>query len=548
MAAALPWGWEPQADLVHAPLAHWARARAHACAVSDGRRHLSFADLHAQVQERAATLDGAAAPAVVLVDDRQTQLDQLLEFLAIVASGRCAAVGDPDWPPAQRAAARAGLGAQPAGPVEARPDSPFYIGFTSGSSGLPKGFCRNHQSWTASFRACLQTFGPAAALPLLVPGRLSHSLFLFGMLLGLWSGAGIVLQERFSASAALRYLADPGRSQSVGDADVGTRTGTHSDAGVSLVAVPSQLLVLLERAARQALAPMPALVLVMISGARWPRQHTAALQALFPGARIVEFYGASELSFVAWTAADARLAPEVVGQPFAGVDIAIRPLPPRADWTAPATLANTDVPGGDGAAQDAGAGAASPGLIWVRSGMLFSHYVGAAEADASACQRDGAWLSVGDVGYRDAQGRLCLLGRLQRMIVTQAKNLFPEELETVLEAHPQIARASVHGVPDGLRGAALVALILWEAAPQSQSQSQPPADAAALAAWCRARLQAYKTPRQWFVCTEWAWTGSGKTDHPALARRLQRQLAADRLAQAGGAVVSAEPAWLHRLQ
>ena len=92
---------------------------------------------------------------------------------------------------------------------------------------------------------------------------------------------------------------------------------------------------------------------------------------------------------------------------------------------------------------------------------------------------------------------------------TQAKNLFPEELETVLEAHPQIGRASVHGVPDGLRGAALVALILWEAAPQSQSQSQPPADAAALAAWCRARLQAYKTPRQWFVCTEWAWTGSG---------------------------------------
>ena len=481
------------AGCVHAPLARWARERPAACAVHDGQRSLSFAALAQAVAERAAALQHARAPAVVLVDDQQSQWDQLLEFLGIIASGRCAAVGDPDWPAAQRDAAVAALqtlALQPVANLSDHPDhnphanpaeSLFYVGFTSGSTGRSKGFCRTHASWTASFEACVQAFGPAATQPILIPGRINHSLFLFGMLLALWSGAGLWLPERFSAAAALRSARGP---------------------WPTLVAVPSQLLLMLAYAAQHRVAPIPGTALILISGARWPRQHSAALQALFPNAAIREFYGASELSFVAWTAADADLSPTVVGTPFPGVELAIRPLNVRT--LDPETAQEPD----------------APGLIWVRSPMVFSGYVGDSAADGSACLRDGDWWSVRDIGQFDAAGRLCLLGRMNRMIVTQAKKLFPEELESVLEAHPSIAQASVQAIPDAVRGSRVVAIVAWASQSTTALPTVAQPDAAALTAWCRARVQAYKVPRQFLLCSDWRWTVSGKTDHAALAAEV----------------------------
>lgn len=453
------------ADLVHAPLARWALERPHATALQDGRRSLSFAELHTAVGQVAARLTAGRAPATVFVDAERGTLDALVEFLGVVASGRCAAVSDPDWPPAVREAVRAGVSAEPADLPGPTPTTPFYIGFTSGSTGLPKGFRRHHRSWTESFRACLDAFGPDATTPLLAPGRMAHSLFLFGMLLGLWTGAGVVLQERFSASRALDTLRQ-GRTP-------------------SLVAVPSQLLMMLEWAARRAQPPIDGVRLVLISGARWMRQRTAELQALFPRARLIEFYGASETSFIAWMPADADAPPSTVGQPFAQVDIEIRPV-------------------GD---------TARAGLIFVRSPMLFMDYVGQAD-DATQAWREGDWLSVGDMGHWDDAGRLCLVGRHNRMVVTQGKNLFPEEVESVLAAHPAVAAASVQGLYDPVRGQQVVALLAL--APDAPARPS----AQALSAWCRARLESYKVPRRYLVCTSWPWTASGKTDHAALARAL----------------------------
>ena len=460
-------------DLVHAPLAHWASVRGDAVAISDGNNSLTFAELNAAVQQRAAALTQAQAPSTVLVDDSATSLHQLVEFLAVISSGRCAAMADPDWPAALRETMRGHIGQLTATLPELQPTSPFYIGFTSGSTGLPKGFRRHHRSWTESFRICVETFGPDAARGILSPGRSSHSLFLFGMLLGLWTGAGVVIQEQFSASRALDTLRQ-GRTP-------------------CLIAVPSQLMLMLESAARHAIAPIAATRLIMISGARWARQRTAELQALFPQARIIEFYGASETSFVAWMDADVNAPPQVVGWPFGHVEIDIR---------------DASEPGG-------------PGLIFVRSPMLFMDYMGAKTdvmADATAAIRDGDWLSVRDMGHLDAQGRLCLAGRQNRMIITQGKNLFPEELESVLSAHPGIAKASVLGVADALRGMKVVAVV------QPESGYSGELHAAELSAWCRDRLEAYKAPKRYFVCDDWPLTASGKTDHAALALLLQTHI------------------------
>lgn len=456
---------EAQPELVHSPLARWAVERGTAIAVEDGHQALSFVQLHAAVQEASDALIRSNAPATLLVDDQLTTLDRTVRFLAIIASGRCAAVGDPDWTTATRAAMVASLPTAPAELPAPGPLSPFYIGFTSGSTGLPKGFRRHHRSWVESFQVCARTFGPDALSRILVPGRFSHSLFLFGIMLGLWSGGGVVVQERFSAVRLIDTLAQ--------------------GATPCLVAVPSQLLVVLELAARRQVAPIEGLRLLLISGARWMREHTPALQALFPRARIIEFYGASETSFIAWMAADASVPAQVVGQPFSNVDIEIRE-PRAADGT---------------------------GLIFVRSPMVFMDYAGGGQ-DETAALRDGDWLSVRDMGRLDALGRLHLVGRQNRMIVTQGKNLFPEELETVLAGHPSVVGASAHGLPHPVRGQQVVAVV--------HPKAGATLTAAGLAAWCRERLEAYKVPRRFFACEPWPLTASGKTDHPALEQGLNQ--------------------------
>ena len=457
-------------DGVHAPLAHWASLRGHAIALDDGTTTLSFAQLHQAVTLGAQALHQAHAPATVFVNDAVSTLHQVVDFLAIVSSGRCAAVSDPDWPTPTRAQVQDHFSREAWHSVPPQPMSPFYIGFTSGSTGLPKGFQRHHRSWTESFQVCVDTFGAAAQTPVLAPGRVSHSLFLFGMLLGLWTGAGVVVQDRFSAARALDTL----------------RLGRTP----CLVAVPSQLVMMLELAARRALAPLHEVALILISGARWMRERTPELKALFPKAQVVEFYGASETSFIAWMNADEAAPAQAVGRPFHGVELDIRQALEAS--SAPAA-----------------------GLIYVRSPMLFMDYVGGA-SDATAALRDGDWLSVRDMGYIDDQGYLYLVGRENRMLVTQGKNLFPEEVEAVLCRTGLIGQASVHGVPDPVRGQQVVAIVH----PATHSDAEPSPSALALAQACRAQLEAYKVPKRFFSCDPWPLTPSGKTDHPALGRLL----------------------------
>ena len=459
----------PPFQQVHAPLAHWAGQRPGAVALAHETGHLTFAELHARVQQRAQALQAAQAPATVLLPGTLGVVETLVEFLGVLASGRCGAIGDPAWPAPIAASVQVAIGALPP-PAPTPPGrAPFYIGFTSGSTGMPKGFRRHHQSWVESFRVSLRDFGPAMAGRIVAPGSMTHSLFLFGAMLGLWTGAGAVVQAHFSAERTLHDLA--------------------SALATVLVAVPSQLLLMLQLAQRRHCAPVPQVRLVLISGARWMREHTPALRRLFPAARIVEFYGASEASYVAWMDACEDAPPQAVGRPFSNVALRIGDHP------------HTPVATGEA------------GRIWMRSPMLFMDYVHAIDGSA-AVQEDG-WLSVRDMGWLDAQGLLHLCGRESRMLVTQGKNLFPEEVEARLQAHPAIAQASVLGQPDPLRGLRVHAVLA-----EAPGQALP--DGLALAHWCRATLEAYKAPRQWWRWQgPWPQTRSGKTDHAALAQALQ---------------------------
>ena len=111
--------------------------------------------------------------------------------------------------------------------------------------------------------------------------------------------------------------------------------------------------------------------------------------------------------------------------------------------------------------------------------------------------------TLGDVGYVDADGYVFITDRIADMVVSGGVNLYPAESESVLAGHPGVAAVAVIGVPHRDLGEALRALVV--------PVGDPP-DPAALEAYAKERLAAYKVPREYEFRTELVYNAMGKLD------------------------------------
>ena len=112
-------------------------------------------------------------------------------------------------------------------------------------------------------------------------------------------------------------------------------------------------------------------------------------------------------------------------------------------------------------------------------------------AKTAAAHRDG-YFTLGDVGYLDDDGYLFLTGRTAECIISGGVNIYPQEIEDVLLAHPKVLDVAVFGVPNSEMGEEVKAVV------QPVPGVEPPpgeALAAELQAWCEGRLAHYKWPR-----------------------------------------------------
>ncbi|MFT0862565.1 AMP-binding protein [Ancylobacter sp. G4_0304] len=436
---------------------------------------LTRARLAHRVAHLSREIAARTGPGAAVALDMANGVDLVTLFFACAVSGRQALVYDPAWPARYRAAIDAALapaltvtgpedwlgeGGEAAFPAAPSPDAPFYVGFTSGSTGLPKGYRRAHRSWTDSFTVSEVEFGLNADDVVMAPGGLAASLHLYGVVHALHIGARAVMMRQFHPRRALGLIARHGVT--------------------ALYATPTQLQMLIEAAGEDA---FPSVRLLMISGAKWQAQTRAATQRLFPSAAICEFYGASELSFVTIGRADEKVPPGSVGRAAHGVELRIRDTHGR------------DLPAGE------------VGAIWVGSTLLFDGY---ACGGGEEIRREGAFMTVGDHGRLDERGFLYLHGREKRMLVTSGLNVYPEEVEAVLVTLPGVVEACVFGLPDPLRGVELVAVL------------RGTVDERALRAGCRALLPAAKVPRRFLHIEDWPRTSGGKADLTALARLAEQ--------------------------
>jgi long-chain acyl-CoA synthetase len=125
------------------------------------------------------------------------------------------------------------------------------------------------------------------------------------------------------------------------------------------------------------------------------------------------------------------------------------------------------------------------GELVTRGLHVMKGYLGNPAATAEAFT--GGWLHTGDLGYFDEDGYLFIVSRKKELIIRGGYNVYPREIEDVLQSHPAVAEAAVIGIPDERLGEEVMAVVKLRS-----DWSIGPAD---LIAYCRECLAAYKYPR-----------------------------------------------------
>ena len=101
------------------------------------------------------------------------------------------------------------------------------------------------------------------------------------------------------------------------------------------------------------------------------------------------------------------------------------------------------------------------------------------------------FIHTGDIGYLDDDGFLYFKGRVKELIKTGAENVYPREVEAVLEQHPDIADVAVFGIPDEEWGEVVCMVVAC-------AKNRKP-DLTEIQDFCRHKMGAYKIPKRLFI-------------------------------------------------
>jgi acyl-CoA synthetase (AMP-forming)/AMP-acid ligase II len=329
---------------------------------------------------------------------------------------------------------------------------PAFVLHTSGTTGSPKGvaYRQGVLARRTAVNAALCNLEPGCVYATASP---FHHISGFGnYAVALAAGAAVVPLARFTVEA-WRSLADLGVTNAL--------------------AVPTVLEILLEAGA----LPLPDLRTLQYGGAPIHPETLQRVLAVAPDLDLVNIFGQTEGSPITCLTPDdhRRIAKE--GR---------TDLLQSAGRAAPGVELRIDAPD-----------AAGVGEVLARAEHFFV-------AD------DGGWLHTGDLGRLDGEGYLFLVGRRGDKIIRGGENIYPIEVEQVLERHPAIAEAAVVGVADQRWGEVVRAVLV----------PVDPADPPAIddvRAFARQALAGFKVPTEWVIAEALPRNAAGKL----LRRSLQ---------------------------
>ena len=210
------------------------------------------------------------------------------------------------------------------------------------------------------------------------------------------------------------------------------------------------------------------------------------------GFRILERYGMTETGMITSNPIDpAHRVAKSVGGPLPGVRIRV------------VGSGGEDVRMGE------------VGEVWIRGDNVFRGYWGMPDKTRESFVE--GWFRSGDLGYRDPSdgGRLYLVGRAKELIISGGYNVYPKEVENVIESHEAVKESAVVGLPDEEFGEKVAAAVVLE---DGRGFVAPEV----LAAHCKERLASYKCPREIAVVPELPRNAMGKVLKNQIVEEFRR--------------------------
>ncbi|WP_033075538.1 long-chain-fatty-acid--CoA ligase [Sphingopyxis sp. MWB1] len=317
--------------------------------------------------------------------------------------------------------------------------------YTSGTTGRPKGVVLGNHNYRRFLEMASEVDGFAynQGETVMIVMPLFHVAGTNVGFSGLAQGARLVLIKDFVAADAIETM----RREKVAHAFL----------------APAMIQMMLQQPEAVA-EPYPALRSIAYGASPIAEDVLRRARATF-GCGFVQFYGMTESTgggtYLSPSAHDLPGKLTSCGRAWPGTELAI--------------LGRDDQPLGDG----------EIGEIAIRGDIVMKYYWKREAATRETLA--GGWLHTGDVGYRDADGFYFVHDRIKDMIVSGGENVYPAEVESAIMGCPGVADVAVVGVPDAKWGEAVKALIV----PAQEGAPDP----AAVMAWARERIAAYKVPK-----------------------------------------------------
>ena len=352
-------------------------------------------------------------------------------------------------------------------PVESnRENQVAALIYTSGTTGLPKGVMLTHRNllFVAAISAKIRSLNPNDRVYGILP--MSHAVGLSVVLLGtLISGATLYLSPRF----------DP----------ITVRAAMEKDRLTVVLGVPAMFAQLLGYAKLRGLDSLkfPDLRIISSSGAPLDPAIKAAVEKLF-GMPLYNGYGVTECSpNIAQAPVEEPRTDTSVGRIFPGIEVKF------------VGVDKQPVPAGE------------VGELWVRGPNVMKGYYRAKEETAAAIDAEG-WFNTRDLA-RLQDGHLFIVGRTKELIVRFGFNVYPAEVEAVLNAHPNVVRSAVIG-RTAKGDEEVIAFV--QLSPDSALTTSD------LSEYSAAHLAPYKRPSQFIFVDAMPLTPTGKVKKDELTR------------------------------
>lgn len=342
--------------------------------------------------------------------------------------------------------------------TEVHETDPIWIPYTSGTTGAPKGVVGSHRGWTLQIPLTSMEYKIHDDDIFLNTGPLYHLAPYWLCLTFLYICGKVVVMRDFDPSETLKLI--------------------EKEKITAVFIVPTMFNFILNLPEEEKKRwDLRSLRVAIVGAAPLLTKTKEEILKYFSSAQLYEFYAASELGMVTTLKPEDQIRKiRCCGKPFPGVEIKLLDSEGK------------EVPVGE------------VGELYMKGFNIFDEYY--KNPEATKASRIGNWVTVGDMARMDEERYYYIVDRKKDMVISGGVNIYPIEIDEVIQKHPKVLEVAVVGVPDEVWGESLKAVVVLKEGQMATAEE--------IIKFCEGKLSKYKIPRSVEFVSSLPKTPSGK--------------------------------------